>query len=266
MRHFFPTYILLCALIGALCQTVCPRTVWGQPPAHISPQNLSGKNKFKSLWGPKDTFFLGAALTGTAGVFLFDSDLRERIQKNRSSEIDTLSDGLNLIGHPLFDLGIGGAVYAAGRLQADDELAETGLLATEAVLGAEALVVVLKTGVGRLRPESEADESSFRPFSLKSDYDSFPSGHTAGAFALASVFTQRSQAPWVPWAAYGFAGLVGAARLVSDDHWASDVLAGAAIGEIMGRLSVRWGAQKPWRVYFSPANENEVSLLFTYSF
>ena len=35
---------------------------------------------------------------------------------------------------------------------------------------------------------------------------------------------------WVPWVAYPIASLVGWSRVQDDEHWASDVVAGAALG------------------------------------
>jgi undecaprenyl-diphosphatase len=59
-------------------------------------------------------------------------------------------------------------------------------------------------------------------------WSSFPSGHTAGAFALAAVLAgyRRRWRPWL-WSA---AGLAGYSRVYLGVHYPSDVLAGAALG------------------------------------
>jgi membrane-associated phospholipid phosphatase len=72
------------------------------------------------------------------------------------------------------------------------------------------------------------------------DARSFPSGHTATAFALATVVSlQYRRSGWVPVVAYGLAAGVGLSRVALDKHWASDVLVGAAVGHFVGRLVVR---------------------------
>src|SRR5262245_52451321 len=60
---------------------------------------------------------------------------------------------------------------------------------------------------------------------------SFLSGHTTGAFALATVLAERyAQHRWVPFTAYGLAGLVAFSRVSNQNHFPSDVFAGAVIG------------------------------------
>ena len=69
-----------------------------------------------------------------------------------------------------------------------------------------------------------------------SDYRSFPSGHTAIAFAGAELV--RSEYGW-QWGlgAYAIATGVGALRITGDHHYMHDVLAGAAIGVLSTRLA-----------------------------
>ncbi len=70
------------------------------------------------------------------------------------------------------------------------------------------------------------------------DEDSFPSGHTSNAFALASVASAHyGKKVGIP--AYAVASAVGVNRLRSDHHWLSDVVSGAALGTIVGWAVVR---------------------------
>lgn len=68
---------------------------------------------------------------------------------------------------------------------------------------------------------------------------SFPSGHTTVAFAAATVYAlEYKDKPWVPVFAYTAASLIGLSRLTENKHWATDVLAGAALGYLTGRQVV----------------------------
>lgn len=70
----------------------------------------------------------------------------------------------------------------------------------------------------------------------KNRYESFPSGHTATAFATATSLTYAYG--WKAGAvAYPLAAFVGLARMSDDMHWASDVVAGAFVGVIVARAS-----------------------------
>jgi membrane-associated phospholipid phosphatase len=62
------------------------------------------------------------------------------------------------------------------------------------------------------------------------------SGHTATAFAIATVFAEQyKQTPWVAIVSYTAATAVGASRVVLHKHWSSDVLVGALLGFACGK-------------------------------
>ncbi len=70
---------------------------------------------------------------------------------------------------------------------------------------------------------------------LPPDQFSFPSGHTITAFAM--VFSVGAfYPPLLPWLAFA-AISIGASRIVLGMHFLSDVVAGAAIGAMLGRLA-----------------------------
>lgn len=75
---------------------------------------------------------------------------------------------------------------------------------------------LLKKNMGNNRP-------------LSYNYDSFPSGHSALAFSSAAfIDTRYGHSVGIP--AYLFASYVGYSRVVTDEHYISDVLAGISIG------------------------------------
>jgi membrane-associated phospholipid phosphatase len=72
-----------------------------------------------------------------------------------------------------------------------------------------------------------------------SSFDAFPSGHTAAAFSIATVFaTEYSDSKLIPVFSYSMATLVGISRLTEHQHWASDVFVGGLIGYACGKQVV----------------------------
>lgn len=69
------------------------------------------------------------------------------------------------------------------------------------------------------------------------DY-SFPSAHTAFAFAYATVLHEefKDRNVWIGVAGYTAAATVGAMRIANDAHWFNDVLVGAGIGILSTKL------------------------------
>lgn len=65
---------------------------------------------------------------------------------------------------------------------------------------------------------------------------SFPSGHTAVAFATASSLADVN--PKQKWLYYGSAALIGWSRVETDSHTWKDVLGGAVLGVAVGKWSV----------------------------
>jgi membrane-associated phospholipid phosphatase len=81
-----------------------------------------------------------------------------------------------------------------------------------------------------------------------SDNKSFPSGHTAQAFAAASIVHKefKHKSIWYGVGAYTLAASVGAFRMLNNKHWESDVFAGAGFGILSAHLAYlthrnRWG-------------------------
>ena len=72
-----------------------------------------------------------------------------------------------------------------------------------------------------------------------SDYLSFPSGHTAGAFMLAEFMAQEygDKSPVYTIIGYSFATATGVFRMYNRAHWFSDVVAGAGFGIISTKLA-----------------------------
>ncbi len=91
----------------------------------------------------------------------------------------------------------------------------------------------LKHIVGRARPRITFDPVFIGP-SVKSGYDSFPSGHTALAFCLAFILSRYF--PRYRILCYLFAVTVGWDRLDGLSHFPSDVIAGAVIGTIVAKI------------------------------
>jgi membrane-associated phospholipid phosphatase len=81
-----------------------------------------------------------------------------------------------------------------------------------------------------------------RPYNPQ-DLSSFPSSHTSQAFLTATLLHEQygRQYPWLSVSGYAVATATGAMRVLGNKHWATDVLAGAAIGFL--------SAETVWHAY-----------------
>ncbi|OGW34133.1 MAG: phosphoesterase [Nitrospirae bacterium GWC2_56_14] len=193
-----------------------------------------------------------AATGATAVAYIFDQDIRGNLADSRSSSLDSLTEAGSIVGNPFLHLGIAGAVYGGGVVAESARYRDLGLMLGEAAILADASTFVLKQAVGRARPLTDRGRDSFRPFQFGSDYDSFPSMHTSSSFAMASIVAGTSESMMVKVLSYSTALFVGFSRIYEDKHWASDVVMGAAVGELCGRVVMQSRVREGARVRITP--------------
>ena len=143
-------------------------------------------------------------------------------------------NGISQIGAAYTLIPIIAGFYGIGVLANNAQARETGVLGGEALLDSLIVVSVLKPIAGRVRPDSTTGEKG----QFFDGGDSFPSGHAIESWALASVIAheyKRGGGKFVPYVAYGLATVVSVARFTAQKHYASDIVAGAAMGWFIGR-------------------------------
>lgn len=204
----------------------------------------------------KQWVITGAAAGITAALITTDNNIEEWFwnQKNRYRWISETSPVITKFGGNYGNY----SVAAFGLLSAvfkGQKGVQTSLLATQAMITSGAWVTMVKILTGRERPLTGSISAGieggiwYGPFAQydktlkdekpESSFNSFPSGHTATAFSIATVFAmQYKDKPAVPIISYSAATLVGISRLTEQKHWASDVFVGALIGYLSGRQVV----------------------------
>jgi membrane-associated phospholipid phosphatase len=125
-------------------------------------------------------------------------------------------------------------LFACGLFTHRSRLTRAACVLTTALVGTGIIVLSLKWLAGR------SYDGVFHGFGAGDGRISFPSGHTAMAFAACAVIgTVWRKARWPAFAvAAGVA--VSRATLV---HLLSDVVAGAVIGTLVGQLVTGWAAE-----------------------
>lgn len=137
-----------------------------------------------------------------------------------SAGVEAALDPGRVLGGVMAQLGGAAATYVVGRLTNHTGTAHIGSDLIRAQVLTQALTQSVKLTARRTRP----DRTSL----------SFPSGHTASAFASATVlerhFGWKAGLP-----AYALATYVGASRLSENRHFLSDVIFGATVGIVAAR-------------------------------
>lgn len=214
-------------------------------PRHIG-------NDFKeTFYNGGHLFLLAAGTIATAGVHDADSSIRQAFDPE--DPLGGAADLFNVMGNSLV---LGGATVAALGISALAGAPKATLTAgtmLEAFAITTALTFGLKFAVGRDRPDG-------------SDSRSFPSGHASGSFALATV-AEVFYGPWVGIPSYTLASLIALSRIDKNKHFASDTVAGALLGTLIGLGTAKWHKKKFPKFFILPTTgENGAGLTFNHSF
>ena len=265
------TLLLSLALGPGISSPLMAQVTTGAEGRTVTPRDTSNAPRFKTLFTYRDAALAAAFVGLTVAMFPADRSIARKLQDEdvqANKFFDKSGTGAELITSPGAFI-IGGGLFAAGKLSGHADLADLGWHGTEAVIIASGVTSLLKGVLGRSRPyvTSDTNPNDFNFLKgfgrgtfgigpdgqiLKSrDYQSFPSGHTTTAFAAASAVTSEARriAPRSVWIVapvmYGGATLVGLSRMYHNNHWASDVALGAAIGTFSGLKVVRYSHAHP---------------------
>jgi membrane-associated phospholipid phosphatase len=205
----------------------------------------------QQLFHRSDLYVAAGFALGTVAMFPLDKHLAQRIRDEdllSNSTVKRFADAGTFFGGP-GPVIIGPSMYVVGRLARIPHMAELGLHGTEALAVGAGITGVLKMLAGRARPEFSNDTNP-HDFGFgrgrKNQYASFPSGHATMAFSAAAAVVAETHEWWprstwyVAPVMFGGATAVGISRMYNDQHWASDVVMGAAIGTFAGLKTVRF--------------------------
>jgi membrane-associated phospholipid phosphatase len=259
------------AMGTSLTPSLVAQVTTGPDGRTVTPRDTSHAASHKTLFTYRDAALAAAFVGLTFAMFPADRHIAESLQDEdiqNNKLFDNPARNVELITSPGAFI-IGGGLYAFGKLGGHKDIADLGWHGTEAVLIATGVTSILKGTLGRARPYVTGDTNP-RDFSFgrgfgrgqratdikgilygTSDYQSFPSGHTSTAFAAASAVTSEARRIWpksvwyVAPVMYGGATLVGLSRMYHNNHWASDVALGAAIGTFSGLKVVRYSHAHP---------------------
>lgn len=208
-----------------------PFTLSAQQIAPVVQDSVSSKQTDGSIRGVNPpalkSFIIPAVFIGYGFVALnnntlrkLDISTRDEIQEDHPLFANHLDNYLRFVPAAAF-YGLNLVGVKSKHSIADG----TGLyVLSEAIMGVSTFTV--KHLADRNRPDG-------------SNNYSFPSGHTASAFAAAEFLNQeyRDVSPWIGYAGYAVATATGAFRLYNNRHWVSDVVAGAGFGIASAKLA-----------------------------
>jgi len=185
-----------------------------------------------------------AAIIGGTAVLIATDKNTTPYFRNHQGQLDDVNDSFNSYLTSAEVIAVPAGLLIAGYKRNDDYQVQTAILAGEAYADAAVVDLAIKAVTRRKRPIDVPVNGSFSDTFFaggKSPFkgSSFPSGHAAGVFSVATVVANRYRNhKWVPVLAYGFATAISFSRITTASHFPSDVFLGAAIGYTVTKYAV----------------------------
>lgn len=194
-------------------------------------------------WDKKNWLIAGAITGASISAFAVDSGVSRYYRDHKSNFLDSVSDITTNFGSWQIQVPLLVGLGLTGAATGDRTCLKIAADGAEASLFAAAIVQpAFAYAAGRSRPDSGEAAVSFKFFTP--GRTSYPSGHTAEAFAVATVLDQNLRKHFGYWQTplvYGFAAGTANSRIYDQHHYLSDVIMGAGLGWAIGY----WVANKP---------------------
>ncbi len=194
-------------------------------------------------WKTRQWAALCIVVALTLLVMPWDRTIQEFVQSHRAPFTDGLANAFELLGYGHYVIPALLLVYAFGVRTRSPRACGFALLGLESYILTGAFSWMVKMSTGRHRPFVREAGLFGGPFSLKNN--SFPSGHTTTAIALAVLLASTWQHGPVAAIAYACALGAGWARINDNKHWASDVLFAFFLGHYIARKMIERGDKEP---------------------
>lgn len=258
-------------------------TLASQPVLGQAPDSARHDKTFLTR---RDLVISGLALGATALLSRYDDDiaLASRQQRYQGSSLTSFSQNVSKVNETTLTAA-GIIFYGVGRLTKAQTLTDVALHATESVVLASVASQIIRGPLGRARPYVTGDTNQY-DFSFGGGFKSgdagfrrrsFPSIHTSSGIAVATVLSMElhrrnpGATPFVAPVLFAAGLLPGLVRIQLNQHWASDVAAGAFMGAFAGYKVVSYSHDHPnnWfdrtllRVSVSPSQAGGMNVGFS---
>lgn len=181
----------------------------------------------------KDLKWLAPIAATTTALIFTDRETSSWVSRNGS--LPKASRYVSFGGSIYTTGGVAAGFYLIGRATRNRRAQETGMLAVEALINTAIVTEILKLATQRMRPNTDSGRGRFFTHG-----NSFPSGHSSSAWAVATVIAYEYQdRPFVRYGAFAVAAAISLSRYSGRNHFLSDVLTGSAIGFGIGRFVYR---------------------------
>lgn len=226
----------------------------------VAAQRADTSSMSRTFITKRDLATIGLGLGSAALFSIFDDDIALASQRGRFQDSSTRKLARNISKVHETTLTLAGiATYGIARLSGARMVQDVALHATESIVLASVASQLIRGPLGRSRPyvtkdSNQYDFDPFQGFTRDSNafaYRAFPSIHTSSSMAVATVLVMETHrrrpglTKFVAPVVLGLGIMPGLARIQLDQHWASDIAAGAFMGAFTAYKVVSYSHAHP---------------------
>ncbi|HSK12967.1 MAG TPA: phosphatase PAP2 family protein [Phnomibacter sp.] len=233
--HPLRFFLLLCCFLTGVFSVV-GQADSSRRPLSLSylasyPRNMVAMVRSPAGWDREKWFQVGGSVILVGALIPMDEVLNIPFENWDTPGGEKFGETGDAVGDLPFQFGITGLAMGVGLVANNKQWQQFALDNLQAQLFTGGITWIVKELTHRARPYTEnGNYAWYGPFS-GSGHTSFFSGHTSLAFSTATmIFLHSGRKWWVGALGYGVASGVGLSRMQQQQHWASDVLAGALVG------------------------------------
>jgi membrane-associated phospholipid phosphatase len=186
-----------------------------------------------------------AIVGGTAALIYADPHVARYFRDNaHAHHLDKVNDVFDPMITTGMIIAVPASLMTAGYVRHDNYQVDTAIQCALSYGDSAIVDLAIKAVSRRQRPSDVEAEGTFTNTFFnggKSPFhgSSFPSGHAAGAFSVATVVAGRyGNHKWVPPLVYAMATAISLSRISTNAHFTSDVFLGGALGYTVAKYQV----------------------------
>lgn len=204
------------------------------------PRHIANDIKY-TFWNPWHMLALAVGAGVTVGVHQVDDDIQDFFESE--DRLGVAGDIFNVMGNNYVLAGATVSAFIGAKIADAPKVALTAGTMTEALALTQVFTIALKYATQRTRPDG-------------SNNLSFPSGHASSSFAIATV-VQVFYGPLYGIPSYAIATMIALSRLDKNKHFASDTVAGALLGTLIGLGTAQFHKKEYSNFFIMPTVSRE---------
>ena len=221
-------------------------------------------------WKKKDFLTLGTVVVGSLALSTIDDEGSAFFVRNEPDVPNIFQEAGTRFGSPQVYFIANATLYGVGLFTRNEKLRKTSVLIISSSFTTGLIQSFAKTAVGRARPSGVSrglNSRDFRFWDNRSEFHSFPSGHTVLSVTMAHSIAKQFKNPWTKAGIYTLGAVAPVSRLFAGAHWLTDIGVAAvlsiAVVDAIDKFLFKTDAYDYSDLY--PKKEKKISWNFTYT-